>query len=255
MERVLVSPETLKQRLPWWGALGSMHHVRAVAQLAKGEALVAVAATRWQGHFWFAVATNAGLRLARDPRLFGCPGQHAFDWDDLTAIWFDSKRGILTFGEVDVDIFGGSPDELARLAAEARAHIDQGMGTSVDDIRQMRDQLGPFLGNLSKSTFEGLAYRLAPGERVELLAAARLDFNGLLVLTDRRLLLLDDDQLRKKKRRQWAIDRSDVRAAGPVAEGLRLFLEQGTEDLVYVLPSEQREKLLAALNAPEQSDA
>jgi hypothetical protein len=67
---VVVSPEALRRRLGR-NAIGAWRDVRAVAQLSAGEELRAVVISMWRRRGWVVVASDAGLRLARRPRLLG----------------------------------------------------------------------------------------------------------------------------------------------------------------------------------------
>ena len=78
------SPAALKQRLGRL-AIGGSRDVEAVAELVAGEVVPAVTVAVWQRRGWVVAATDAGLRLARRPRLFGRARQVLLARDELMA--------------------------------------------------------------------------------------------------------------------------------------------------------------------------
>lgn len=112
-----------------------------------------------------------------------------------------------------------------------------------------KTKLGRLMAFGFEAAIDGLPDRLAPGESVQRLAGATLDFAGLLVLTDRRLLLVDVT-LREAKERLWDVTRTSIRAAEPVDDGLRLRLSDDDQvTLTAFLPPERRDEFAVVLNA------
>jgi hypothetical protein len=238
--------EELRRRLGRAG-IGSSRYVDAVAELVDGEAVAAAVVTVWQRRGWVAVATDAGLRLARRPRLLGRSRSHAFGWGELTEIATGPERVSLVFGAERVDLLGGAPHgELILLVDEARSHIDADKPT-LQELRELaRLKLGRLLAIGFEPTVEALPDRLEPGEQVQRLATATVDFNGLLVLTDRRLVLVDTT-IRRTGERWWELHRDAIREAEPVERGLRLVLEDGDVTVTDFLPAERLEEFAAVL--------
>jgi hypothetical protein len=228
-------------------AFGASRDLRAAAELAAGERLEAAVVAVWRRRSYIAVATDAGLRLARRPRLFGRADEAAFEWDDLTAVDSTAQRVTLTFGAVEVSFLAAPHDELVRLLEAARRRLHGDAKPPVGDLRELaRRKLGRALAFGFEPLIDGLPDRLEPGERVERLAGATLEFEGLLVVTDRRLLLLNAP-FRRANQRVWAIPRSSIRRAEPVDDGLRLELADGEATLTDFLPPERRDELAAVL--------
>ena len=244
-----VSRELLKQRLGRY-ALGASRDVEAVAELAVGENIAAVAIAVWQRRGWVVVATDAGLRLARRPRLFGRARRVTFEWDELSAVSSGPQRVALTFGDTEVSLVASGPhDEFVRLIEAARGRLGAGEKPSVEDLRALAKlKLGRVLAFGFEASIDGLPDRLDAGERVERLAGATGEFAGLLVLTDRRLLLLDVT-LRRANERLWDLDRSAIRSAERVAEGLRLIQRDDETTLTDFVPPERRDEFAAVLTA------
>ena len=229
-------------------AIGSARDVRAVSELAAGEELRAVVVAIWGRRGWVALATDAGLRLARHPRLFGRRRDCAFDWRDLTTISSGPQRVVMTFGERSVSLTAACPhDEFVRLIETARDHLEGDEKPSVDELRELaKRKIGRLMTFGFEAAIDGLPDRLEPGERVERLGGATLGFSGLLVLTDRRLLLLDVT-LRRANERTWDVRRSSLRAAEPVEGGLRLRLAEGDVTLTQFVPPERRDEFAVVL--------
>ena len=244
-----VSRDVLSERLGA-ASFGAAPDIRAVAELAAGESLLAVVVAVWRRRGWVVVATDAGLRLARRPRLFGRAGEATFDWRDLTSVSAGPARVALGFAGSEVALAGAAPHgEFVRLIEAARARLGDEERTSVEEIRELaRRKLGRLVTGGFEGSIDGLPDRLQPGERVERLAGASLDFAGLLVLTDRRLLLVDVT-LRRAKERLWAVDSGDIRAAEPFEDGLRLELREGEATLRSFLPAERRDEFAVVLGA------
>lgn len=248
--RPVVSPDALSRRLGAH-AIGASRDVRAVAELAAAEELMAVVIALWRRRGWVVVATDLGLRLARRPRVLGRARECSFDWGDLIAVRSGPQRVVMSFAGRDVSLRAASPhDEFVRLIETARAHEGGDRKPSVDEIREMaKTKLGRLMAFGFEAAIDGLPDRLAPGESVQRLAGATLDFAGLLVLTDRRLLLVDVT-LREAKERLWDVTRTSIRAAEPVDDGLRLRLSDDDQvTLTAFLPPERRDEFAVVLNA------
>jgi hypothetical protein len=244
-----ISPAVLSERLGA-ASFGAGRDLRAAAELAAGEALLAVLVAVWRRRGWVVVATDAGLRLVRRPRLFGRAGTAVFDWRDLTSVSAGPARVALDFAGSELHLMGAAPHgEFVRLIEAARARLGGEEKASVEEIRELAvRKLGRLVASSFEGAIDGLPDRLQAGERVERLAGASLDFAGLLVLTDRRLLLLDAT-LRRAKERLWAVDRGDIRAAVVVEDGLRLDLPEGEATLRSFLPAERRDEFAVVLGA------
>jgi hypothetical protein len=229
-------------------SVGASRDVSAVADLAGGEELAAAVVALWQRRLWVVVATNVGLRLARRARLMR-GREHAFDWQELTGVRSGQQSVVMSFGEAEVRLLAAGPhDEFVRLVEEARGHLDEEERPSVGEIRAIaKRKLGRLMTFGLEATIDGLPDRLQPGERVERLAGASLDFSGLLVLTDRRLLLLDV-ALRQANERMWAVDRTEIRSADAVDGGLRVVLREGDALLTELFPPERRHEFAAVLS-------
>ena len=194
------SPAALKQRLGR-NAIGVTRDVEAAAELAAGEAIKAVAVAIWQRRGWILLATDAGLRLARRPRL-GRTRRMTFEWADLTSLSSGPQRVALAFGDAEASLAAVGPhDEFVRLIETARSYLNAGEKPSVEDIRALAElKLGRMLAFGFEAAIDRLPDRLAHGERIQRPAGATGEFVGLLVLTDRRLLLLDVTLRRAKER-------------------------------------------------------
>jgi hypothetical protein len=242
-----VSPEALTERVGRYG-IGSSRDVRAVSELAAGEELRAVVVAIWRRRGWVAVATDAGLRLARHPRLFGRRREYTFAWRDLTTINSGPQRVVMSFPGQSVSLTAACPhDEFVRLIETARGHLEGDAKPSVEELRELaKRKVGRLMTFGFEGAIDGLPDRLEPGERVERLAGATLGFAGLLVLTDRRLLLLDVT-LRRAHERAWDVARSTIRTAEPVEDGLRLLLAEGEVTLTAFVPPERRDEFAVVL--------
>lgn len=246
----LVSAQSVKARLGRY-ATGGGRDVRAVAELAAGERLEAAVIAMWKRRGWIAIATDAGLRVARRPWFLGRPESHALAWADLTDVRSGAQRVVLTFGGDEIDLATTGPrDEFLRLIETARRHLGGEGRPSVDELRELaRRKLGRFMTFGFEAAIDGLPDRLEAGEQVERLATATHGFQGLLVLTDRRLLLLDVG-LRRSAERLWAVPRADVEDAEPTDTGLLLRLAGGEPvEITEWLPAERRDEFAAVLAA------
>jgi hypothetical protein len=242
--------DSLSERLGRY-AIGASRDLQAAAEMAAGERLEAIVTAVWKRRGYVAVATDAGLRLARRPRLFGRAHQAAFEWRDLTAVDSTAQRAFLTFGTAEVSFLATPHDEFVKLIETARLHLHGDAKPPVDELRELaRRKLGRTLAFGFEPLIDGLPDRLEPDERVERLAGAKLEFEGLLVVTDRRLLLLNAP-FRRANQRVWAIPRGRVLGAESVEDGLRLVLEDADDvTLTDFLPPERRDELAVVLHRP-----
>jgi hypothetical protein len=241
--------EHLSERLGRY-AIGASRDLRAAAEMAADERLEAVVTAVWKRRGYIAVATDAGLRLARRPRI-GRADRAAYEWGDLTAVDSTAQRALLTFGTEEVGFLATPHDEFVKLIETARRHAHGDAKPPVEELRSLaRRKLGRALAWGFEATIDGLPDRLEPDERVERLAGAKLEFEGLLVLTDRRLLLINVP-LRRANERIWTLDRSCIRTAEPFDDGLRLMVD-GAEDVTLTdfLPPERRDELAVVLHRP-----
>ena len=244
------TPDVLKRRLGKH-AIGTSRELKALAEMASGEALEAVVIAVWRRRGWVAVATDGGLRLARCPRVFGRKRSRRFEWRDLTAIHSGPQRVTLQFGGDELDLLATGPHgEFVLLIEAARARLAGDGKPSVEELRELaKTKLGRFVAFGFEATIDGLPDRLEPGERVERLTGATGEFSGLLVLTDRRLLLLDV-ALRRANERVWAVGRDEIRGAEPAEDGLRLSLTDGEITLTEFIPPERRDEFAVVLSSP-----
>ena len=243
------SAATLRRRLGVTGT-GASRDLAGLAALAAGEEVEAVVVAIWGRRGWVGAATRTGLLLVRRPRLFGRARDQRFTWDTLRAARSGPQRLDLTFGDTQVDLMAIGPHaEFVRLAEAARRRLGDEDKPSVEEIRELaRRKLGRMATLGFEASIDGLPDRLEPGERVERLAGATLDFHGLLVLTDRRLILLDVT-LRRAAERIWDLDRARIRKATAVGDGLRLQLDGGQVTLTGFVPGERRDEFAAVLGA------
>lgn len=240
--------DQLSQRLGRY-AIGASRDLQALAETAAGETLIAAVVAVWNRRGYVVAATDAGVRLARRPRLFGRARSFRFDWRELTAVDSSAGRVTLSFGSRDVRLTAAPHGELVRLLEAARAQLHGDDKPSVDELRELaRRKLGRPLAWGFESLIDGLPDRLEPGERVERLAGATGEFEGLLVLTDRRLLLINVP-FRRANERVWAVPRGGIRGAEPAEEGLRLVLADGELMLTDFLPPDRRDEFAAVLGA------
>lgn len=160
------------------------------------------------------------------------------------------QRVAMSFGDTEVDLIAAGPhDEFVRLLEAARARTG-GAGPSIEEIRELaRRKLGRLSAFGFEATIDGLPDRLEAGERVERLAGATIEFDGLLVLTDRRLLLIDTGTLRRANERCWEVDRGHIRAARREDDGIRLSLADGETAITAFRPPERLDEFAAVLDA------
>lgn len=156
----------------------------------------------------------------------------------------------MAFEGEEVSLLAASPHlEFVHLLECARRKLaGDDARPSVSELRELATtKLGRTLTFGLEATIDALPDRLQPGERVERLAGASRDFDGLLVLTDRRLIL-SLATVRRARAREWAVAREDIAGAEPVDEGLRLRLARGEDvTLTECLPRDRRDELVAVL--------
>ena len=113
LETAPVSVEVLKQRLGWAG-FGAPRYVKAVAEPADGERMVAVVMGMRRRHFWGVVATARQLLLARRPRL-RAREEHSF-----VLVRSPARRVARRPGDHAVRDRRGQPDLLPEGGVRAR---------------------------------------------------------------------------------------------------------------------------------------
>jgi hypothetical protein len=247
-----VSVEVLRQRLGW-ARFGASRPVRAVAEFADGENLVAVVLGMWRRRTWGVVATDRQLLLARRPRLRACE-ERAFDWCDLAQVESQSGRIIMRFGVDEVSLTCYPKDEVERLAEHARTHVRTLGVTPVHDLHELaRSTLGALYTFGLRDEVGVLSERLKPGERVEWFALSRLgvpglDFAGLLALTDRRVLMAELET-RRSKHRAWAVDRDEILSTELMSDGLCLKLRYDEAELTNFRPRQRLDEFIEHLSA------
>lgn len=229
-------------------AFGAGPDVRAVAVQVGGEQVEAAAVAMWQSRGWMVVATDRGLRWSRRPRVLGRGRDERREWADLAAVRRNPASVTFVFAGEDVTIaFAGPDEQIDRILALARRHV---RGDDPEDAAGLTELARRKLGRALAWTYSGpveiLLDRLEDGERVERLAVASLGFDGLLVLTDRRLLLLTV-AIRARSEERWELPREEILDAVPAENGLALELADGTVLLHDVLPPERINELVAVL--------
>lgn len=229
-------------------AIGEARAIEAISRQVEGERLEAVGAVLWERRGWIMVASERSLRLVRRPRVFGGARDERFDWADLTAVRSGGVGVELTFGDRALTLTVVPRDELLRLLDTARRRLAGGTtGVPADELRALaRRDLGRWIALGLEAAIDGLPDQLEPDERVERVAGATLDFDGLLVLTDRRLLLLSVG-VRVSHRRAWSVARRDIRGALPVENGLWLDLGDHAVTLTKLRPPDRLHELVAGV--------
>lgn len=239
----------LRRRLGRWG-VDTGKERRVLAERLAGEEPAAVFYAVLRRRAWIGAASARELVLVRRPRLLPARDE-VFRWAELDAVAARPVALELRFAGRPVSLIAVEPAaERSRLIEVARAHAAGGEpAAEVEDLRELaRRKLGrlAFFGH--EHTIEGLPDRLEPGERVERLATGSLDFDGLLVLTDRRLLLVSVG-LREKGDRVWSVPRDRIGGAEPTADGLRLATDSGPVVVGGIHP-DRAEELSAVLRRP-----
>ena len=239
----------LSERLGPVRFAGAGRELRALADAVGDEEIAAVVYGVWNRRGWISAATERGLYLSREPRLFGRKRNLSWSWSDLREIRTGAARVDLVFGDEAVELqFLGPHSQFVQLVDTARRAVsDAPPEEETEDFRELaKSKLGRTLAFGFEAAIDSLPDRLLDDERVEHVAAARLDFNGLLVVTDRRVILFDVG-LRRVKERLWEVDREQILAADAVEDGFRLVLPTGAVTLTEVWPPERRAELAAAL--------
>ena len=205
--------------------LGQPRAVDALARVVEGERLDVVCVVARGVWDWSLVATDAGVWLARRPRVFGRARDDHFAWDELTAVNSRNQCVELVFGERTLRVTVVSQREHGRLLDAARRHLSGvDVGTTMEGLRGLvADDLGRRGRVEFALTLEHAAMRLQTGECVERVARASLDFSGLLLVTDLRLLLLEDSILGEP--RAWSLPRHEIRSATLVTGGVCLDVD------------------------------
>jgi hypothetical protein len=235
--------DEIRQRLGRYARWGSGYEVDHLMRVTEGKPLIAVFVAMWRWRGWLGAATDDQLLLIRKPKVFGRRKERAWRWADL--------RHVRASGTLDVEFdFAGERVELRLISRpEYGALLDHARGpaaTSLAELRELaRRKLGRFFAYGEQATIDALPDHLRPGERVERIALAKLDFPGVLAVTDRRLLLL---RVTRGSTRLWELPREDVHTL-EVAEPNRLTLAtpDGVVTLTEILPVERRDELAAVL--------
>jgi hypothetical protein len=223
--------------------------LRALAQATADEQIVAAVYAVWRWRAWIVAATGRGLHLSRRPRLFGRNRSEFWAWSDVQGVRAGPQRIDLVLGDETVELRFIAPHREFVLLADAARRAASGSSTDTrsEDLRDLaKRKLGRTLAFFFETTIDSLPDRLLDDERVERVAGARLDFHGLLAVTNRRVVLFDVP-MRRAKERFWEVDRDQILGAEAVEDGLRLELGSGTVTFTHVLPDERREELAAAL--------
>lgn len=235
--------DELHDRLDRYSRFGSGPELDRLAEATQGQALVAAFAAVWHWKGWVAAATDEGLYLARNPKVFGRSRFRAFGWADLVSQRASGAlRVAFDFGSETVDLKLLSHDEFVALLGVARGPVE----TSTEDLRALaRTKLGKTLAFGYEATIDALPDRLEPDERVERVAIGTAEFTGMLVVTDRRLLLVDRGL---RAERFWETRRDAIRTLTLAEDnGLRLTFDGGGITFKEIIPFERRDELAAVL--------
>jgi hypothetical protein len=207
-----------------------------------------MAIAMWNRHGQLVVATDDRLLLVWKGRVTRRERVAEFRWSALTGVEAHALAITLDFGGEAVRLSGVTPagayDALLALAHRRLGHE----AADPDELRELarRKLGGKLLAFGWDNELRMLPGRLQPGERVERLAVATADFEGLLAVTDRRVLLLKGG-VRAGAERIVEVARSDVRGAVPTEGGLRVEHDGGALVLLKVTPPDRTEELLAVL--------
>ena len=225
---------------------GSSREIKALGRRVGRSPIVATGGAARGARGWVVAATDTDVFLARRPWLFGRARDDHFAWADLTAVEASTMRMDLAFGERTLQIALLPTREHARLLDAAYRRLGADPGASVESLRQqLRDELGR-LGSVEFGQLvEQVPGRLEPGESVDFIARATLDFEGLLIVTDRRLLLLES---KLRNPREWSCERSEIRWVTAVDGGVRLDVGGERHTLVAISPPHAEQALLDELS-------
>jgi len=242
----------MKQRLGKLAFNGG-REIRYLASLVEPQPLRAIVIAAVDRRSWGVAATDDALHLHRHPRVFGRKGTRQFRWSALTAKSTDAMGLDLDFGAERIRLFGPAPAReataLTELARRALAVPGEESPIDLAGLHELaRSKLGRALAYGQSLVLDALPDRLLPGERVERLAYASTDFDGLLVLTDRRLLLFDMG-LRRGSERLWSLDRADIEGVTLEPNGIRLDSPTGSVLVGDFSPVERRDEFAAVLGA------
>lgn len=235
--------EELRDRLDRYSRLGSGPELDRLAEATDGQELVAAFATVWHWKGWVAAATDEGLYLARNPKLFGRSRLRSFRWADLKGHRTGVAMSVeFDFGSEQVDLKLMSHDEFVALLELARGPAE----TSASDLLALaQTKLGKTLAFGYEATIDALPDRLEPDERVERLAVGTAEFTGMLVVTDRRLLLVDRGL---RAERFWEARRDAIRKVELADDnGLRLTFADSGVTFTEIIPLDRRDELAAVL--------
>ena len=234
--------DELHDRLDRYSRFGSGPELDRLASETEGQELVAAFACVWRWKGWVGAATDAGLYLARNPKLLGRSQFRSWRWADLKSVRTGATMSVsLAFASEEVELKLLSHDEFVALLEVARGPLE----TSASELRELaRVKLGKTLAFGYEATIDALPDRLEPDERVERLAIGTLEFTGMLVVTDRRLLLVDRGL---RAERFWEAPRAAIRGLSLTEGGFRLALDSGEIDFREVLPLDRRDELAAVL--------
>jgi hypothetical protein len=234
--------DELHDRLDRYSRFGSGPELDRLAAATEGQELVAAFACVWRWKGWVGAATDAGLYLARNPKLLGRSQFRSWHWTELTSVRTGATMSVaLTFDDEQVDLKLLSHDEFVALLEVARGPVE----TSSSELRELaRVKLGKTLAFGYEATIDALPDRLQPDERVERLAIAAAEFTGMLVVTDRRVLLVDRGL---RAERFWETPRSAIRGLSLTEGGFALELSSGAIEFREVLPPDRRDELAAVL--------
>lgn len=235
---------------------GGARSIRLLARLVEGEK-VRAAVVGYLGRRYVAVAaTDAGLRLARHPYVAGPAWTASHSWEALTGVRSASHHLDLVFGSEEVHLNALSPHgQFGVLLDVCRGRLrGAGAATTVEELRELAARkLGRWMTFSLETALDGLPDRLETDEHVQRLAASSVAFDGLLVLTDRRLLLLAFG-MRRSSERWWELPRSAILGAeDDEAGGLRLLTDDGDVVLHTWTDPERRDEFLRVLGrAPSE---
>jgi hypothetical protein len=237
----------LRERLGGY-RIGAGPDLRALAETIAGERVEAAVVGLRGRRSWVIAATDRGLRMARRPRLLGSARDAAWDWSELTGVHSGAQRVDLVFGPERVELRFLSPHEqFARLLDTARRALPGAADTAIGELRELAQlKLGRSLAFGFEATIDALPDRLGSGEHVQRLATARLDFTGLLVVTNRRVLLFVVG-LTREGERLWDLDRARISGARAEGDELHLQLSESAVTLTGVQPPERAAELAAVL--------
>ena len=235
--------DELHGRLDRYSRFGSGPELDRLAEATQGQQLVAAFATVWRWKGWVAAATDEGLYLARNPKVFGRSRFCSFRWSDLRSQRTGAAMSVeFDFGSEKVELKLMSHDEFVALLEVARGPAE----TSTSDLRELaRTKLGKSLAFGYEATIDALPDHLDPDERVERVAIGTAEFTGMLVVTDRRLLLVDRGL---RAERFWQARRDAIRRVELAEDnGLRLTFADSGVTFKEIIPLDRRDELAAVL--------